>query len=316
MSEIKTESIWLKSDYQEQPLAVYVVSCPSVTPHAILQVTHGMAEYWMRYEGFAAFMAQHGYVVCGNDHLGHGATSGSEYPDGFFAPKNGREYVVQDVHQVTEYIRTRYPALPLILFGHSMGSFIVRWATERWPNAQCAAIYCGTGGKNPAAGAGLLLTSAISALRGPQYVSRFVENLAFGSYQKRIETPKTSVDWLSVDEENVQKYVADPKCGFPFTVSAFHELMAMVQHVNTDEWAQHIPQNLPVLVVAGREDPVGDYGNGPQEVARRLQDAGVRRVTLKLYDGMRHEILNETARQTVWNDLLAWCEQTLADIRS
>ena len=143
-----------------------------------------------------------------------------------------------------------------------------------------------------------------------------MENLAFGSYQKRIETPKTSVDWLSVDEENVQKYVADPKCGFPFTVSAFHELMAMVQHVNTDEWAQHIPQNLPVLVVAGREDPVGDYGNGPQEVARRLQDAGVRRVTLKLYDGMRHEIMNETDRQTVWNDLLAWCEQTLADSRS
>lgn len=311
MSETKIENIWFDSSLPGHKIAGYIVTDPSVEPHAILQITHGMAEYWLRYRPFADAMARRGYVVCGHDHLGHGATSGDSGDDGFFAPKNGRNYVLQDIHAMTNLIRTRYPALPLILFGHSMGSFFARWAVETWPDAQSAAIFCGTGGENPAAGAGLALTSLIGALRGVRYKSKMVDKMAFGSYLKRIPNAKTPFDWLSVNEQNVANYIKDPKCGYLFTVSAFHEMMKVVQHVNTDAWAAGMPKALPVLFVAGAEDPVGNYGAGPQEAAARLRKAGAQRVDCKLYEGMRHEILNENGREQVYEELFAWCEQAL-----
>jgi alpha-beta hydrolase superfamily lysophospholipase len=311
MSETKIENISFESSYNRQPVAGYIVTCPEVAPHAILQIAHGMAEYWLRYEPFARYMAEHGYIVCGHDHLGHGATSGTTYPDGFFAPKNGRDYVVRDIHAMTQLIKARYPGLPLIMFGHSMGSFFVRWASELWPDAQDAAVYCGTGGANPAAPAGLALTSLIGTVRGPDYKSKLIDKMAFGTYQKRIPNAKTSFDWLSTNEENVAKYIQEPKCGFLFTVSAFHDLMEVVQHVNTDAWAEAVRKDMPVLVTAGGEDPVGNYGEGPRETAQRLAVAGVKQVKLQLYPGMRHEILNETGKEQVWKDLLDWCEQAV-----
>ncbi|WP_312101769.1 alpha/beta fold hydrolase [Pygmaiobacter massiliensis] len=312
MLETKIENIWFESSLSGEKVAGYIVTYPEVEPYAILQITHGMAEYWQRYRPFADFMARQGYVVCGHDHLGHGATSGDDTAkDGFFASKNGRDYVLKDIHSMTNLIHGRYPALPLILFGHSMGSFFARWAVESWPTAQNAAVFCGTGGQNPTAPVGLLLTRLIGAVHGPRYRSKFVDNLAFGSYQKRISQPKTSFDWLSGNEQNVADYIQDPKCGFLFSVSAFHEMMKLIQHVNTDAWAKSLPKAMPMLVVAGAEDPVGSYGAGPVEVAERMRKAGVQDVALKLYDGMRHEILNETDKQQVWDDLYAWCEQAL-----
>lgn len=311
MWETKTENIWLESSLDAQPLAVYVVTCPQVKPRAILQIVHGMAEHWTRYTAFASFLAQQGYVVCGHDQLGHGATSEKRGADGFFAPKNGREYLLADIHRVTAYIQQQYPGLPVILFGHSMGSFLARLATVRWPQAQLAAVYCGTGGTNPAAPAGIALTGMLCRLHGPEWRSRAVDRMVFGGYQKRIRTPQTAFDWLSVNTKNVADYEKDPKCGFLFTVSAFHELMCMTQEANGKAWFEKMPRSLPVLVIAGREDPVGSYGLGPQQVAHRLQAAGMEDVTLKLYDGMRHEILNELGCQQVWDDVLAWCEQTL-----
>ena len=312
MLETKIENIWFDSSLPGHKIAGYIVTCPEQEPHAILQITHGMAEYWLRYRGFAEEMARRGYVVCGHDHLGHGATSGDSGDDGFFAPKNGRNYVLQDIHAMTLQIRQRYPQLPLILFGHSMGSFFARWAVETWPDAQAAAIFCGTGGENPAAPAGLALMSLLSALRGPRYRSRMVDKMAFGTYLKRIPQAKTPFDWLSVNEENVARYIQDPKCGYLFTVSAFYEMTKVVQHVNTDAWAADMPKEMPILLVAGAEDPVGNYGEGPQEAAERLKKAGAKRVDCKLYPQMRHEILNETDHERVWADLYDWCEQAVA----
>ena len=306
MSETKIESIWFDSSLPGHKIAGYIVTCPDVAPHAILQITHGMAEYWLRYRAFADFMAQHGYVVCGHDHLGHGATSGDSGDDGFFAPKDGRNYVLQDVHAMTQLIKSRYPWLPLVLFGHSMGSFFARWAVETWPDAQTAAVFCGTGGENPAAPAGIALTSIIGAFRGVRYKSKMVDNMAFGTYLKRIPNAKTSFDWLSTNEQNVADYIKDPKCGYLFSVSAFHEMMTVVKHVNTDAWAAGMPKALPMLVVAGAEDPVGNYGAGPQEVADRLKKAGAQKVLCKLYPGLRHEILNEINREEVYEDLYRW----------
>lgn len=313
MSELglKTESILFESSYQKQPVAGVIYTSDAVAPRAILQIAHGMAEHILRYAPFAAYLTQHGFVVCGHDHLGHGATSGTTYQDGFFAPKNGQDYVLADMLQMNKEIRARYPGLPLVLFGHSMGSFFARWFIEQHPNAADAAIICGTGGSNPIGGVGIAITATLSKVKGADYVSAFVDNLAFGAYNKQIPDCKTKVDWLSVEEGNVARYIADPKCGFPFTVSAWNAVMKVLQHVNSQKWVDSVRKDIPLYIIAGKEDPVGLYGAGPTEVATRLQKAGVQRVSLQLYDGMRHEILNEADAQTVCTDILAWCEQAL-----
>lgn len=311
MSELRIESIPFESSYQKQPVAGYLFYDPTVQPHAILQLSHGMAEYILRYKDFAAWLVQQGYVVCGNDHLGHGRTSGTDYPDGFFAPEKGADHVLNDLHTLNTLVRRRYPGLPLVLFGHSMGSFFARWFVETWPEAVDAAVFCGTAGENPAAPAGLALSRLIWKLKGPMHRSRLCYKAAFGAYNKRIEAPQSGNAWLSVEPENVARYDADPKCGFMFTVSAFHEMLRVMAHVNEPAWAQTVRKDLPVLVIAGGEDPVGDYGKGPAQVAQRLQAAGVQRVTLKLYDGLRHEILNEACRAQVYADVFAWCESAL-----
>ncbi|MBQ7858693.1 MAG: alpha/beta fold hydrolase [Faecalibacterium sp.] len=311
MSALKIENIRFESSWQNQPVAGFLFYDPDVAPCAILQISHGMAEYILRYRNFAEYLVKHGYVICGNDHLGHGATSGSEYPDGFFSPKNGRYHLLKDLHTMNQVVRSRYPGLPLVLFGHSMGSFYARWFAEKYPNDLDAVVYCGTSGKNPAAPAAVLLTKVIQAFYGPMHRSKLCYQAAFGAYLKKIPNPTSQNDWLSVNAQNVADYDNDPKCGFMFTVSAFGELTSILSHVNSDQWYKAVPKQLPVLVTAGMEDPVGNYGQGPTEVAELLRQNGVEQVQLKLYDGMRHEILNEEDCAVVYADILAWCNRVL-----
>ncbi len=311
MSALKIESIQFESALKQQPVAAYLFYDPDVRPRAILQISHGMAEYILRYQEFAEYLVRHRFVVCGNDHLGHGQTSGTEYPDGFFGPDDGCRYVLQDLYTMNTLVRQRYPGLPLVLFGHSMGSFFARWFVETWPDAVDAAVFCGTAGENPASMAAIFLTEIIATLWGVEHRSKLCYKLAFGKYNDRIPDPQSSNAWLSADPENVARYDADPKCGFMFTVSAFQEMLRVMTYVNKPAWAASVRKNLPILVISGAEDPVGDYGKGPQQVADRLKDAGVRSVTLKLYDGLRHEILNEGCRKEVYEDILRWYNRVL-----
>ncbi len=310
-SALKIENILFESSYQQQPVAGYLFTNPVVTPCAILQISHGMAEYLMRYRAFAEYLTQHGFVVCGHDHLGHGATSGTDYQDGFFAPENGQYYVLKDILQMNAIVRARYPQLPLVLFGHSMGSFFARWFVELYPDEADAAIICGTGGSNPVGAVGIGITAVLAKLKGATAVSSFVDNLAFGAYTKKIPDCKTKSDWLSVNEENVATYIADPKCGFSFTVRAWNDFMKVLQHVSSKKHFAAIRKDIPLYIIAGDQDPVGNYGAGPAEVTTRLLAAGVQDVTLKLYEGMRHEILNEADATTVCQDILAWCQRVL-----
>lgn len=313
MSALHTEDIRFNSSDGTSRVAGYFFWDDSRPVRAVLQISHGMCEYILRYRDFAAFMASHGFAVCGNDHLGHGATSPDEAADGFFAKKGGRFYVLRDLKTMNTLARRRWPGLPLILLGHSMGSFFARWFAETYPDALDALIISGTGGPNPAAGAGLALTAAISKLRGPKYRSELVQNMAFGAYLRKIENPATPYDWISRDKTIVEAYAKDPKCTFRFTVSAFHELMATLRTVNRSGWAGKLPKNLPVYLFSGDADPVGDYGKGVGVVYERLRAAGLSDVSLRLYPGGRHEMLNETNRAEVYADLLAWCEAHLKE---
>lgn len=306
MSGLKIEDISFKSADGQNTVAAWFFTAPGVEARAVLQISHGMCEYIGRYRDFAAFMAQNGYAVCGNDHLGHGDTSAGPSQDGYFG-KGGRQYVLRDLKTMNELARQRFPGLPVVLLGHSMGSFYARWFAAEYPDAIDALILSGTGGPNPAAGAGLALTSLLAKLKGPAYRSKLVHHMAFGAYLKRVPAPATLYDWISTDPQIVAAYAADPRCTFMFTVNGFHELMATLKQVSSPAWAARLKKDTPVYLFSGDMDPVGDYGKGVRQVYQMMKDAGVRDVQLKLYPGGRHEMLNEVDRAQVYADVLAWC---------
>ncbi|MEG0178988.1 MAG: alpha/beta hydrolase [Oscillospiraceae bacterium] len=312
MSGAVKSVIGFKSSSGTCNITGYIYKNEAVPAKAILQISHGMCEYIERYEEFALFMADNGYIVCGNDHLGHGKSSDSEGGiDGFFADKDGRDYLIQDLHHMNSLVSHQFGGLPLIMLGHSMGSFMARLYAVTYPETIKALILSGTGGPNPAAGVGIALTKLIGKIKGTQYRSQFINKLAFGAYLKQISSPKTIYDWISSDEKIVQAYVKDKKCTFVFTVSAFNDMMRTLRDVNKREWAEKLDKAMPIYLFSGDKDPVGDYGNGVSKVKQFITDAGVKDVTMKLYENGRHEMLNETNRLTVYNDVLNWCNAHL-----
>lgn len=276
-------------------------------PKAILLIAHGMAEHIARYDRFARFMAEHGYAVWGNDHLGHGRSAIGDEGLGYMADADGGQHIVRDMVHLSQIAKKALSGIPVILMGHSMGSFVARVLCANDPQAVDAAIFMGTG--NPAgAKPGVWLTSVLCALRGKKHRSAMVERMANKGYNDRYPDVRTEFDWLSSDSDEVQKYLDDPWCGFRFTVSAYRELMRLIVKISSPDWAGRIPKAMPLLLIAGRDDPVGNYGTGVQQVYQQLKDAGVEDLQLTLYDGMRHEILNEKEWRKVYDDLLAWCD--------
>lgn len=291
-------------------IAAYWYQDEAVPVKGIVQISHGMCEYIGRYDAFAAYLCSNGYAVFGNDHLGHGATSDGENGiDGYFGEKNGREYVLADLHTMNQIAHEKYPHLPLVLLGHSMGSFYARAYAAHWADTISGLIICGTGGANPAAGVGLALTSIIGALRGKTYRSALVNHMAFGAYLKRIEKPNTPYDWICRNEQIVSRYAKDPKCTFVFTVSAFHELMAILKSVSGKSWAASLPKELPIYLIAGEADPVGDYGKGVRQVYDLLRQEEIKSLSISMYPDMRHEILNEIGKEQVYDDVKNWLDQ-------
>ncbi|MEG2020893.1 MAG: alpha/beta hydrolase [Oscillospiraceae bacterium] len=313
MSEIQKNVISFRSASNTCDVAGYIYKCEAVTPRAVLQISHGMCEFIGRYDNFANFMVEHGFIVCGNDHLGHGKTSDNAGGlDGFFAEKDGRDFVVEDLHKMNEIVSEQYPNLPIILLGHSMGSFLARLYAVRYPKTIKALILSGTGGANPLGGIGIVLTKIIGKIKGSKYRSELINNIAFGSYLKQIPQHKTPYDWISHDEALVDIYKNNKKCTFIFTVSAFNDLMCTLRDVNTVQWAEKLDKNMPIYMFSGDKDPVGDYGKGLAAVEKLIQNAGVKDFTFKLYKDGRHEMLNETNRNEVYEDVLNWCNAHVA----
>lgn len=278
----------------------------------VVQIVHGMSEYAERYEEFAEFLTARGCVVTGEDHMGHGNSVGKTGKYGYFCEQDPATVLVRDVHRLKKATQALYPDVPYVIMGHSMGSFIVRNYMFRYGTGVSAAIIMGTG-MQPAA---LLRLSKIIAfiqkiLCGPKHVSGLIDKLAFGSYNKQIENPRTPADWLSRDAERVDKYVVDPMCGFVFTVNGFATLFELISRLHKRENLERIPKTLPVFMLSGDADPVGDYGRGVQKAYESLKDVGIENITLKMYEGGRHELLNETNRAEVMNDVFRWIEETV-----
>ncbi|MBR2346695.1 MAG: alpha/beta fold hydrolase [Clostridia bacterium] len=287
-----------------------VVYCPDGEARGYFQVVHGMCEHIGRYERFMSQMADEGWICFGYDHLGHGKTAADPSEFGYIADKKGYELLIDDVKRFADAVISKYTAEkgvngPYVLMGHSMGSFIVRLATAKYKNPD-KLIIMGTGGKNPLATPGIAIISMIKAFRGGHHISPLVQKLAFGNYTERFEGTDPS-RWLSTNQERLSAFHEDKLSGFFFTVSAMKDLVRMNRDCNLGRWYKAMPTSLPVLLVSGEDDPVGNYSKGVLEVEKGLKKKGIP-VKCVIYKGARHEILEDFTHDDVVRDILAFVE--------
>lgn len=289
----------------------YTAWCPDGEPRALLQLSHGMSEYADRYAPFARYMAERGYLVFGNDHLGHGRSAA----DGLlgYMPRGGADILVDDLHRVADQVTAKYSGLPRFLMGHSMGSFVARLYLSRYGDSLDGCIIMGTAGPGQPTAAGKLLSRLVGRVKGGEHRSGLIDSVAFGSYCKGLGRGAHKFAWLSRDAESVAAYDADELCGFVFTADAFYTLFDLLGRVSEAKWADTVPKQLPLLLISGEADPVGGYGKGVRKVYDRLRVAGVKQVDLLTYPNARHELLWEvtSCRDRAYSALAAWVEEKL-----
>ncbi|MFC2315349.1 MAG: alpha/beta hydrolase [Selenomonas massiliensis] len=284
---------------------------PEQAPKAVLHMVHGMAEHAARYDDFAKIACKRGVAVVAADHRGHGKTGAKSGLMGYLADRDGFGRVVDDQKEINEEIRKQYPGLPIVIIGHSFGSFVTQEYIERYGTTVKAAVLIGSAGPNPSVFFASLLANLNCAFKGRKSAAKFMNALVFGSYNKRIKRPRTAFDWLSRDEKEVKKYIDDEYCGFVCTAGFFQDFMRGLKRIHTQAALTGIPTGLPVLITAGLEDPVSNGGKTLKTLYRLYQDMGMQDVALKLYENARHEILNETNKEEVKADILGWIEKKI-----
>lgn len=279
---------------------------PEESPKAVVQIVHGIAEFIERYDEFAAYLNGLGFLVVAEDHMGHGQSVGENGIQGYF--HGGWFTAVEDTMTLLRETQAAYPDIPYVLFGHSMGSFMARTILCKYPDSRIsAAVICGTGWQ-PAA---LLppvtrFIEAVCRKDGEDKPSAFLENLVFGSYNKRVEHPRTAYDWLSRDAKIVDAYIAHPMCGFTPTAGLLREMMKGLTYIEKPAHLEAMKKDLPVFFVAGGDDPVGSYGKGVKRTVSEFKKVGMTDVSCRIYPLCRHEILNEINRQEIFEDIGGW----------
>ena len=278
---------------------------PECSPKGIVQIIHGIAEYAARYDQFAAFLTQYGYLVVGEDHPGHGQSVIEEL--GYMS--GGWLGTVSGIHQVYEVIHQQYPSVPYYMLGHSMGSFLLRTYLFTYHTQLSGAIISGTGWlPSFILPLGLAACKEESMRLGEHRSSPLLESMVFGGYNRKFTPNRTDYDWLTTDEAIVDAYIADPLCGFSASIQLCREMMLglrMIQNMNN---LNRMQKNIPVYFFAGEDDPVGDMGKGVMKCIRAFENVGMKDVAWKLYPNMRHETLNEIDKEIVYQDILTWLE--------
>lgn len=278
----------------------------------MVQVSHGMAEHSARYDRFARALTAVGYAVYANDHRGHGITT-VDADVGYFADTDGWDTVVADLAVVGAHARAEHPDIPMVLFGHSMGSTLARTYVTRHPDDVDALILSGVAGDPGVPGkVGLGIARLEARIRGRRHVSPLMNSLVFGRFNAAFKPARTDFDWLSRDPAEVDKYVDDPRCGAVFTSGFYSDMLGGLAALRHDDIIRLMPHDLPVLLISGEMDPVGGKAStGVKSVAAQLRRVGVHDVTLTIYPGSRHELLNETNRDEVTADVISWLQRSL-----
>lgn len=277
----------------------------------IVQLSHGMVDYVERYTLLADYLTGKGYVLAGNCHLGHGDTVKDDADFGFFASKNGVDYVLRDLKRMNEIIREKYPDKQVFFMGHSMGSFLSRLYALRYRESIDGIFIHGTAGPNPLVGLGKLLAKFLKLIKGERHRSKLIDKLSFGPYNNKFDPAEGPCAWLSRDNELIKHKRDDKRGDFIFTLQGYIDLFGMIDEVNRDEWFEKYPKDLPTIIMSGGMDPVGDYGKGVEYVHDMLKGSGVEDLTLKLYEGARHELCNEINRNEVFEDMISFMEERI-----
>ena len=287
---------------------------PDSQVRAVLQIVHGIAEYVERYDGFANFLNRQGILVVAEDHMGHGKSISQECPQGYFA--GGWQTAVDDTYRLTRDTMAEFRDVPFILFGHSMGSFMARTILAKYPDSGItAAVICGTGWQPaPVLAAGKAACALVCRAKGERAPSPLLQAMAFGTYNRKVEYPRTPYDWLSRDNSVVNAYKADPLCGFTPTAGLMRDMMEGIAYIQREENLAKMGKALPVLSIAGGDDPVGSYGAGVRTAAEAFRKAGMERVDVRIYPLCRHELLNEINREEIMDDVSRWIDGVLEKI--
>ncbi len=302
------EEKWLNmSDGKRLFYRVWRVENTKATVH----INHGMAEHSLRYDKFALFLNEHGYTVFAQDHRGHGKTKESEDEKGWFGDKDGWMLICNDSYALDKEIEKEYPDVPHFIFGHSMGSFLTRTNIALHSSDYRAAVIMGTGAsKGIVSKVGRSIALSRSRKYGSKHKDEFLNNLAFGSYLKKFDYKNEGVCcWLSTDRKEVEKYENDPDCGFICSSSFYADLIIGLETANDISLIKGIRKDLPLLFLSGDMDPVGGYSKGVKKALSLYKKCAIKDVRIRLYKGGRHEILNDTMRESVMADVLSFYEE-------
>lgn len=277
-------------------------------PRGVVQLIHGMAEHIDRYDDFARFLAEEGYLVAGHDHIGHGDTAGTPERRGVIDAEGGADAMIEDVEHLRLLVSQQVASgTPYFIFGHSMGSLVLRSYLPRYGRGLAGAVICGTANEATAVSrAGNLAARAVAAVRGDGYRSGLLHALADGAYSRAIKDARTPFDWLSRDPAVADAFMADDASGFMFGAGAYATLTELAYRAACSATLAATPHEVPLLYVAGDADPVGKCGRAVAAAAEAMEAAGAEDLTLRLFSGMRHEILNELGKQEVYEYILNW----------
>ncbi len=281
-------------------------------PKANVIIVHGMAEHAQRYDDFANFLNKNGFNVYAYDQRGHGKTAGKVEKQGFFAEKDGWNKVTGDLKTMIETANSEFPDIPVFIFGHSMGTFVTRTYIADYDDCVRGVILSGTTGSAGLLGkTGILLTNIIMLFKKKNSPSPLMNKLSFGDFNKAFKPNRTDFDWLSRDEAQVDKYIEDPYCGAIFSVGFYNDMMKGLEYVNKTTVAEKVRKDLPMFLISGDKDPVSKNGKQVKDVFEMYKNTGISDISMKLYEGARHEILNEINKDEVYNDILNWLNKHL-----
>ena len=308
MALVRKEAYFNSSD-GENLIRTLIWEDSELTPIGIVQLTHGMAEHIARYDDFARFLASNGFIVCGNDHLGHGKSVKERAQIGYMGEENGDKRLVDDMHILTKIMKKRNPDIPYFLFGHSMGSFCTRVYASHFGYELNGIILCGTGDLPSIINAAVDGIDMLVAKYGTTRRIDGVGDIMNKGFSMMSDDKGNPLAWLSENADNRLAYSNDELCGFTYTLAGYRDIYNLMREACDELWAYRLPENLKVMVISGAKDPVGMNGKGVLAVADQLAAAGFDPTTI-LYPGMRHEILNETEKEVVYNDVLKFLQST------
>lgn len=273
----------------------------------VVQIAHGMTEKILRYDEFARYLNEKGFIVYGHDHRGHGLTAKTKEDRGYIADNEGFEWLVRDLYELMTKVKADNKDLPIYLFGHSMGSFVSQRFVELHGSEIDGLILSGSNGEPPKlAPLGILLSNLEIKIFGRKHTSKMMDKLSFGDFNNKFKPNRTSFDWLCSVDSEVDKYIANEHCGFVCSASFYYDLLRGLKTIHVEENFKSIPKELPIYILAGDMDPVGNFGKGIINLYEKLRSIGIKDIQYKLYKNKRHEILNEDNKFEVMDDVSTW----------